>query len=390
MTAASTQVAPALSAVAAVAARHPGLKVEEAGDASLNREVGNVTGQDFRKAEVTSVPVTLLLLLLVFGALVAAGIPLLLAGTAVISAISLLAIPGHWLPIGGTTSSIVLLVGMAVGIDYSLFYLRRVREERAQGHTTRAALHTAARTSGRAIAGLRADRDDLAGRAVPDRVRRVLRRGDRHDHGRRHRDARLADVPAGAAVAAREGHRPGAHPVPGQAAGGRPGVPAVARGRHRGGAPPAGLGRADRRGPGRARHARCWACTCRTPASTTCPPASRWCAASLDIQQAFPGGPAPAAGRRDRQRPGRAGGAGRRHGAARVEVAATHGAIREPITTVLFGPPGPAPGARRLGPAGRGIGHRPGLHDRPDRAARPCAARDPREGARASATRLAG
>ena len=86
-----------------------------------------------------------------FGALIAAGIPLLLAGTAVISAISLLAIPSHWLPIGSTTSSIVLLVGMAVGIDYSLFYLRRTREERAAGHDTTEALRIAAGTSGRAI-----------------------------------------------------------------------------------------------------------------------------------------------------------------------------------------------------------------------------------------------
>src|SRR5215472_8434635 len=144
-------VVPALNAVAAVQARHPGLTVEEAGDASLNRATGNITSQDFRKAEVTSIPVSLVLLLIVFGALIAAGIPLLLAGTAVISAISLLAIPSRWLPIDGTTSSVVLLVGMAVGIDYSLFYLRRTREERAAGHDTAEALRIAAGTSGRAI-----------------------------------------------------------------------------------------------------------------------------------------------------------------------------------------------------------------------------------------------
>jgi putative drug exporter of the RND superfamily len=144
-------VVPALNAVAAVQAHHPGLKVEEAGDASLDRATGNITGQDFHRAEITSVPVSLVLLLIVFGALIAAGIPLLLAGTAVISAISLLAIPGRWLPIDSTTSSIVLLVGMAVGIDYSLFYLRRTREERAAGHDTREALRIAAGTSGRAI-----------------------------------------------------------------------------------------------------------------------------------------------------------------------------------------------------------------------------------------------
>ena len=140
-----------MNAVAAVEAHHPGLKVEEAGDASLDRATGSITSQDFRKAEVTSIPVSLVLLLVVFGALIAAGIPLLLAGTAVISAISLLAIPSHWLPIDSTTSSIVLLVGMAVGIDYSLFYLRRTREERAAGHDTTEALRIAAGTSGRAI-----------------------------------------------------------------------------------------------------------------------------------------------------------------------------------------------------------------------------------------------
>ena len=146
-----TAVVPALNAVAAVQAHHPGLKVEEAGGASVDRAIGSITGKDFRKAEVTSIPVSLVLLLVVFGALIAAGIPLLLAGTAVISAISLLAIPGRWLPIDSTTSSIVLLVGMAVGIDYSLFYLRRTREERAAGRSTAEALRIAAHTSGRAI-----------------------------------------------------------------------------------------------------------------------------------------------------------------------------------------------------------------------------------------------
>jgi putative drug exporter of the RND superfamily len=142
-------VVPAMNAVAAV--HVPGITIGEAGDATLDRAIGNSTSQDFHKAELTSVPVSLALLLIVFGALIAAGIPLLLAGTAVISAISLLSIPSRWLPVNGTTSSIVLLVGMAVGIDYSLFYLRRVREERAVGLATADALRVAARTSGRAI-----------------------------------------------------------------------------------------------------------------------------------------------------------------------------------------------------------------------------------------------
>jgi putative drug exporter of the RND superfamily len=147
-----TAVVPALNAVAAIQARHPGLTVAEAGGASVDRTASAQIGQDFRTAAVTSLPVTLVLLLIVFGALIAAGIPLLLAGTAVIAAISLLSIPSRIVPIDGTTSAIVLLVGMAVGIDYSLFYLRRVREERAAGRDTKEALHVAAATSGRAIA----------------------------------------------------------------------------------------------------------------------------------------------------------------------------------------------------------------------------------------------
>ena len=144
-------VAGAQRAVAAVQATHPGLRIAEAGDASVGRATNNAVNADFRHAEVTSVPVTLVLLLVVFGALIAAGLPLLLAGTAVAAAISLLAIPSRWLPIGSTTSSVVLLVGMAVGIDYSLFYLRREREERAAGASQAKALRTAAATSGRAI-----------------------------------------------------------------------------------------------------------------------------------------------------------------------------------------------------------------------------------------------
>jgi putative drug exporter of the RND superfamily len=149
---ASQTVAAAERAVAAVQARHRDLRIVEAGDASVNRATNNVVSADFRHAEVTSVPVTLVMLLLVFGALIAAGIPLILAGTAVATAISLLAIPSRWLPIGTTTSSVVLLVGMAVGVDYSLFYLRREREERAAGAGKDQALRVAAATSGRAIA----------------------------------------------------------------------------------------------------------------------------------------------------------------------------------------------------------------------------------------------
>ena len=148
---ADTTVAADLAAVAAVQASHHGLVVAEAGGASTDQAASTLMSKDFRKAELTSVPITLVLLIAVFGALIAAGIPVLLAGSAVIVAVSLLAVPSRWLPIGSSTSEVVLIIGMAVGVDYSLFYLRREREERAQGVSFAAALATAAATSGRAI-----------------------------------------------------------------------------------------------------------------------------------------------------------------------------------------------------------------------------------------------
>ncbi len=144
-------VARAMHVVAEVQARYPDLVVAEAGGASIDRAANAMISQDFRKAELTSIPITLLLLLIVFGALIAAGIPVLLAGTAVMTTVSLLAIPSRWLPIGQGTSEVVLIIGMAVGVDYTLFYLRREREERAAGASFHAALRTAAATSGRAI-----------------------------------------------------------------------------------------------------------------------------------------------------------------------------------------------------------------------------------------------
>ncbi|WP_329241209.1 MMPL family transporter [Actinoallomurus sp. NBC_01490] len=138
-------------AVAQVAARHPGARVVEAGDRSLSSAVDEGIKGDFQRAEHFSMPVTVVILLVAFGSLIAAGIPLLLALSTVIGAFGLLQVVDHWTPINSATHSMVLLIGVAVGIDYSLFYLRREREERAAGRTVREALRITARTSGHVI-----------------------------------------------------------------------------------------------------------------------------------------------------------------------------------------------------------------------------------------------
>jgi RND superfamily putative drug exporter len=136
-------------AVAGVQARHPDLRVAESGDASISQ--ATTSALNFGKAEATSVPITLILLLVVFGALVAAGIPVLLALTALTATIGVVTALSHLMPIDGSTFEVVVVVGMAVGVDYSLFYLRREREERAAGKSFPDALRIAARTSGRTI-----------------------------------------------------------------------------------------------------------------------------------------------------------------------------------------------------------------------------------------------
>lgn len=144
-------VAATQAAVRQVAARHPELVVAQAGDASIDKAIGDQVSDDLARAERTSLPVTLVILVLVFGSLVAAGLPVLLAAGSVVAAISLLSVPGRWLPLDDSTASVVLLVGMAVGVDYCLFYLRREREERASGRSGAEALRIASATSGRAV-----------------------------------------------------------------------------------------------------------------------------------------------------------------------------------------------------------------------------------------------
>ncbi|NUW40994.1 MMPL family transporter [Nonomuraea rhodomycinica] len=143
--------AAAVRAVEEAGERHPGVRFLQAGDRSLSAAVNEGIKDDFGRAERTSLPLTVLVLLGVFGSLVAAGIPLLLAATALAGAFGLLQVVSLWVPFNSAASAIVLLIGMAVGVDYSLFYLRRVREERAAGRGAREALRITAHTSGHAI-----------------------------------------------------------------------------------------------------------------------------------------------------------------------------------------------------------------------------------------------
>src|SRR5205809_930466 len=148
---AGDKLGPVLKSVADAQRAHPGFFVGEFGGASAAKAVDTAFADDLKSAGVFSVPLTLIILVAAFGALVAAGIPLLLALTAIFATFGLVALPSHLLPLAQEAMAVVLLVGLAVGVDYSMFYLRRWREERAAGRSERAALEAAAATSGRAV-----------------------------------------------------------------------------------------------------------------------------------------------------------------------------------------------------------------------------------------------
>jgi uncharacterized membrane protein YdfJ with MMPL/SSD domain len=150
-TKAENAIQPIVDSVHRVAQGNPRVYVGEFGSASASKALSQAFKDDFAKAEKLSLPITLVILLLAFGALVAAGVPLLLGLTAVMATLGLSALPSQLVPLGQNLDSIVLLVGLAVGVDYTLFYLRREREEVRKGATKTEAVLTAAATSGRAV-----------------------------------------------------------------------------------------------------------------------------------------------------------------------------------------------------------------------------------------------
>jgi RND superfamily putative drug exporter len=145
------KIGPVLAQVAAAQEAHPQLFIGEFGYASASDAIATAAADDLGKAGMLSLPVTLVILVLAFGTLMAAGIPLLLALTAVFATFGLLAVSSRFVPEAMQAGAVVLLIGLAVGVDYSLFYLRRAREERAAGRSSRDAVEVAAATSGRAV-----------------------------------------------------------------------------------------------------------------------------------------------------------------------------------------------------------------------------------------------
>ncbi|MFE9373740.1 MMPL family transporter [Streptomyces sp. NPDC006711] len=152
---AQRHIQPLLDQSVEVQRKNPDLKVEESGDASVSKGLDTSRGDDLAASEKITFPITLITLLVVFGSLIMVGVPLLLAVSSIGAAMGLSQLISHLVPDAGVGKSVILLIGMAVGVDYTLFYLKRERDERAraQGRLSPEALvGIAAAASGRAIA----------------------------------------------------------------------------------------------------------------------------------------------------------------------------------------------------------------------------------------------
>ena len=179
-----------LAAVAAAQAAHPGVRVEQFGDVSAAKEIAAQDAKDGKKSELISYGLLLIILLVAFGAVVAAGLPLVLGATAVAGTVGLLGPVSQIYALPSDVADLVVIIGLAVGVDYAMFYSRRMMEERDRGHSAEAAIEIAAATSGRAVL--------ISGLTVMTAMAGLLFAGNpifvgfgiAHDARRRRRDAR--------------------------------------------------------------------------------------------------------------------------------------------------------------------------------------------------------
>ena len=185
-----------LAAVAAVQAAHPGVRVEQFGDASAAKAIAAQDAKDGKKSERISYALLLIILLVAFGALVAAGVPLVLGATAVAATVGLLGPVSQLYALPPDVAELVVIIGLAVGVDYAMFYSRRDDGGARPRPLGRGRGRDRRRHLGPRGAHLRPDRDHRDGRAAVRRQPDLRRLRHRHDARRRRRRDRLDDVPA--------------------------------------------------------------------------------------------------------------------------------------------------------------------------------------------------
>lgn len=138
-------------AVARAADRVDGFTVVVTGYAAWEHEAHGLAESDLQRGEIIGIPIALVILMIVFGTVVAALVPLVLAAFAIVLALALTALFGQTFQLSVFAINIIITMGLAVGIDYSLFIVSRYREERRRGLEKIEAIAAAAATASRAV-----------------------------------------------------------------------------------------------------------------------------------------------------------------------------------------------------------------------------------------------
>jgi putative drug exporter of the RND superfamily len=130
----------------------PGYSYQLTGYGPITKDSAEQSEKDLQKAEVVSLPVVALVLVLVFASLAAAGMPLLVAGLAIPSSLALVYLVAQQIEMSIFVLNIATMLGLALAIDYSLFIVSRYREELRRGRSVGDAVERAVATAGKAVA----------------------------------------------------------------------------------------------------------------------------------------------------------------------------------------------------------------------------------------------
>ena len=129
-----------------------GLDVRIGGDEAIGSDITTQVGEDIARAEQISLPVVLVLLVVIFGGLTAASLPLAIGGLSILGAFTMLRLLSLATDVSIFAVNIVTMLGLGLAIDYALFVVSRFREEIHAGKDTEAALRTTMATAGRTVA----------------------------------------------------------------------------------------------------------------------------------------------------------------------------------------------------------------------------------------------
>jgi RND superfamily putative drug exporter len=133
------------------AAGRAGFAVSTVGNGSVNAEFNRLADETLARGELLGLSVALVILVVVFGAAVAAGLPLILAVVSILTAVGMTVIVGRAFELSYFVVNMITMIGLAVGIDYSLFVVQRFREERAKGLDVIDAVERAGDSATRAV-----------------------------------------------------------------------------------------------------------------------------------------------------------------------------------------------------------------------------------------------